>query len=69
MLFRKNIEPMCAYCSRSSELNEEELSCPRKGVVSPDYHCRRFSYDPLKRVPAAPALPDFSRFSDEEFEL
>lgn len=69
MLFRKDIEPRCLYCMRSRELNDEELLCPRKGVVSPGYHCFWFDYDPLKRTPAPLTVPDFSKFSDEDFEL
>lgn len=69
MLFRKDIEPLCCYCQHGKELNEDQISCPKKGVVSPGYHCRRFSYDPLKRTPPQQAVPDFSKFKDEDFVL
>ena len=32
--------------------------CKHKGVVSPYYCCRRFSYDPLMRVPRRQVLPE-----------
>ncbi|MCD7828996.1 MAG: hypothetical protein LUG58_00995 [Clostridiales bacterium] len=69
MLFRKDIEPRCTYCRHGSALNEEQIACHKKGIVSPGYHCRRFAYDPLRRVPPARAQVDFSRFKDEDFEL
>ncbi len=69
MLFRKDMEPRCTYCRHGKALNEEQIACPKKGVVSPGYHCRRFAYDPLRRVPPAPAVVDFSKFKDEDFEL
>ena len=51
MLFRKDMDPRCAYCQRGSELDEDRVLCPKKGVVSPGDHCRSFQYDPLRRNP------------------
>ena len=69
MLFQKDIEPRCTYCSRGTRLDEEKILCPKRGLVSPGEHCRSFRYDPLKRVPPRPAAPDFSRLKDEDFVL
>lgn len=69
MLFQKNIEPRCAYCERGTQLEEDKILCSRKGVVSPGGSCRAFRYDPLKRVPPPPVVPDFSRLKDEDFTL
>jgi hypothetical protein len=69
MLFRKDIEPRCYYCQHGKELNEEQIACPKKGVVSPGYHCGRFVYDPFKRTPPQQAMPDFSKYNDEDFTL
>ena len=69
MLFQKDIEPRCTYCSRGTRLDEEKILCPNRGLVSPGEHCRSFRYDPLKRVPPVPAAPDFSRLGDEDFSL
>ena len=57
MLFQKDIEPRCTYCSRGTRLDEEKILCPKRGLVSPGEHCRSFRYDPLKRVPPRPAAP------------
>lgn len=69
MLFQKNIEPRCTYCARGTQLEADKILCCRHGVVSPGGSCRSFQYDPLKRVPPAPAAPDFSRLKDEDFTL
>lgn len=69
MLFRKDIERYCTYCEHSRPLNEEQLLCKKKGIVVPNYSCRHFTYDPLKRTPPQAAVPDFSRFSEEDFTL
>ena len=68
-LFQKKIEPRCAYCAHGRALEEDQIVCPKKGVMSAGSHCRSFRYDPLKRVPPVPAAPDFSRLRDEDFSL
>ena len=68
-LFQKHIEPRCAYCTRCRPLNEEQVVCEKKGVMSAGSHCRSFQYDPLKRVPPRPAKLSGTGLSDEEFKL
>ena len=68
MLFRKDIEPRCAYCQRGRPLGERVI-CARKGVMDPAGYCRGFVYDPLKRVPPKPARVDFIQWKDEDFLL
>lgn len=69
MLFRKSIEPRCIYCQRGADLNNGDVICAKKGIVSEGYHCRHFVYDPLKRQPPVPAVPDFSKLDEEDFSL
>lgn len=69
MLFRKNIEPMCAYCSHGKKLDEIELSCKYRGVTRASDSCRRFKYEPLKRVPPKPARLVMRGLSDDDFSL
>lgn len=69
MLFTKKIEARCDYCERGTPLGENKVLCIKKGVMSPDSSCRKFRYDPLKRTPPRPALPDFSRLKDSDFCL
>lgn len=58
MLFRKNIDPRCAYCAKGSRINDEQVVCVKRGVVPASDHCGAFSYDPLKRVPPRPMKLD-----------
>ena len=69
MLFRKKIPRSCEYCSYSTVLNEEQILCSKKGIVLPDNKCRKFLYDPVKRVPAKAKALDFSKYDPEDFTL
>ena len=69
MLFAKKMEPRCAYCMRGTALNETQVICRKKGVVSSGEHCRAFRYDPLRRVPPKPILPDWDKLKEEDFRL
>lgn len=69
MLFRKNIDPRCAYCQRGQLINEREVACVKKGIVNMESHCRAFKYDPLKRVPPRPAALNTSKLSEADFSL
>lgn len=68
MLFRKKIEPACAYCSHAVPGEEDTVICAVKGVMQPWQHCRKFSYDPLKRQPEAPQ-PPVTEVDPEAFKL
>lgn len=67
-LFSTTIPPACEYCQHGRPATDPKMIlCQKKGVVSPYYKCRRFLYDPLKRVPRPrPRLP---RFTAEDFQL
>ena len=69
VIFKKDIEPRCAYCAHGNSLGEDQIICVKKGVVSPAGSCRRFKYDPLKRVPPKPLVVSFDKFSDEDFSI
>ncbi len=69
MLFRKNIDPCCAYCEYGRTLSETEVGCVRRGVVSSGGSCGKFKYDPLKREPPRPAIIETDRYTEEDFTL
>ena len=69
MLFRRNIEPRCAYCKRGAAISEREVACVKRGIVPVEHHCRSFKYDPLKRVPPRPAALEMQRLKEEDFSL
>ena len=51
-------EYACGYCRFASEVTgTEDMLCRKRGVVSKQFICKKFVYDPLKRSPRrAPAL-------------
>ncbi|MBQ8250026.1 MAG: hypothetical protein IJY93_09165 [Clostridia bacterium] len=51
---KKNSETpkFCEFCRYAEVLSgTEDMLCKHKGAVDREYSCRRFIYDPLKRVP------------------
>lgn len=69
MLFRKKIPRACGYCIHSTALDEEQVLCAKKGVVSASKKCIKFSYDPCKRIPVKAKALDFNKYSEEDFSL
>lgn len=69
MLFRKKIERSCAYCTHAVMLEGGAILCAKKGMKSEADSCRRFRYDPCKRVPPKKKAPDFSKYDGEDFSL
>lgn len=57
----------CAFCEKATPLaGDEYVLCAKKGVVSLTYKCRRFSYDPLKRIPKrAPSLMRLDEIAED----
>lgn len=52
------LDACCAYCEHAAILhNEDHVLCEKHGVVRSAFVCRRFAYDPLKRVPGRNAAP------------
>ena len=68
-LFRKNMDPSCAYCTHGQQVNEREVACVKRGIVPIELHCRAFRYDPLKRVPPRPAQLSTDGLKEEDFSL
>ncbi len=69
MLFRKKIERSCSYCARGGKVDDQTVLCKKKGFVDCHGSCRKFQYDPLKRIPPKPTAQDFSKYRDEDFSL
>lgn len=67
-MFRKKIQPDCAYCARGYLLsNKEHCICKKYGFVVRRNKCRAFQYDPFLREPSVkPQLlrPDHFDLSD-----
>lgn len=69
MLFRKKIERSCAYCTFGAKLEDGQVLCSKKGLRTIEDRCRKFQYDPCKRIPGKPRALDFSRYDQEDFSL
>lgn len=68
MLFRKKIHKSCEYCTYGTRLNDEQILCIKKGVVICG-KCRKFVYDPTKRIPVKPKALDFEKYEKEDYSL
>lgn len=54
-LFGNHVKPSCSYCEEGFvSATSDQILCVKNGVVTPDYSCKSFHYDPLKRAPAPP---------------
>lgn len=69
MLFRKKMPRACSYCQYAAKINEEQILCMKKGVRPSYSSCRKFQYDPCKRIPPRPRTPDFSKYNNDDFSL
>ena len=68
-IFRKDIDPQCAYCEYGTvTANKDTVICKKQGAVMQSFSkCKKFKYDPLKREPKVISLT--STFSKEDFSL
>lgn len=69
MLFRKKMPRCCSYCVSGAKLNENEVLCIKRGVMPIDKSCRKFSYDPCKRIPLKAKASDFSKYDEADYSL
>lgn len=69
MLFRKKIERSCVYCAHSTVLEDGQVLCAKKGVRTIEDKCRKFKYDPCKRIPLKAKAMDFSKYDEEDYSL
>ena len=50
--FGKAIEPKCEYCEHGKRTRDgDKVLCTKKGMVDASFHCPKFQYSPLKRIP------------------
>ena len=52
-----------------TKLDDEQVLCIKKGVVPVEGKCRKFSYDPCKRIPPKQKALDFSKYEQEDYSL
>ena len=69
MLFRKKIDRSCAYCLYGAHLEDGQILCAKKGLKTEEEKCRKFKYDPCKRIPRKTKALDFSKYENEDYSL
>lgn len=69
MLFRKKTPVSCAHCSNGTKMDEDFYLCVKRGIVAERTKCRKFRYDPCKRIPCKPKALDFSKYDEHDFSL
>lgn len=69
MIFRKKIQKSCCYCSLGTLISEDQVLCTRKGFMPLYKSCRKFHYDPCKRIPTKAKAPDFNKYTEDDFKL
>ena len=69
MLFRKKMPRSCTTCQFGTAFSKDQILCLKQGVVAESYACRKYRYDPCKRIPPYVKAPDFEKYSDDDFKL
>jgi len=69
MLFRRKIDRYCTYCKFGGKISDDQVICQKCGIVPASHQCRRFRYDPLKRIPPKATTQDFSKYDKKDFSL
>lgn len=65
---KDNLPKECKYCENATVISDDDyILCSRHGIVSKQYHCKKYAYDPLKRVPKQ--MPPMPRLSEEDLLL
>lgn len=51
----KELPKICGFCEKAVPIFDENLVlCKKSGIVGINHVCKKFIYDPLKRVPVPP---------------
>lgn len=66
-LFGNNIVPSCKYCEMGSYQGGEKIVCSKFGEVKPYDSCKKFIYNPLKRIPKKELSLATSAVNDIDF--
>lgn len=62
------IPRMCQFCENATAISDDEnILCSKHGIVNKAFRCKKYAYDPLKRVPKP--LPPMPKLSEEDLLL
>lgn len=68
-IYNDKLPPMCLYCARGKEGPMDHILCAIHGPVSYDYHCKKYQYDPRKRIPPKKRRNLPEDFTAEDFTI
>ena len=67
-LYGNSVQATCEHCLHGRRSSDgKAILCPKKGVMPLYHHCRKFEYDPLKRIPSRQPKPQ--KFTKEDFKI
>lgn len=67
-LYGNAVTPMCEICRLGRRSSDGKvILCIRKGIMDPSGRCRKFTYDPLRRIPYT--QPELETFSEADFQI
>ena len=67
-MFKKDVKKMCEYCAYGVLIDSgKNILCEKKGVVTLDYHCIKYNYNPTKRKPIISA--NLPQFENDDFSI
>ena len=70
MIYRECETPKCFFCAYSAQLAAtEDMICSKAGIVHENSVCKKFRYDPQKRVPKRTPKLNTEKFSAKDFAL
>ena len=69
VLFRKKHPRSCTYCTRGTVMDGTQVLCQKRGFVPTEHACRKFKYDPCKRIPNKPKALNFKKYTQDDFSL
>ncbi|MBQ3215267.1 MAG: hypothetical protein IJB11_04025 [Oscillospiraceae bacterium] len=69
MLFRKKSPCSCTYCARGTVMEDGQILCVKRGLITEKEKCRKFRYDPCKRTPLKAKALDLKKYDDLDFSL
>jgi len=67
-VFNKKLPHSCEYCVYGNRLEfANEILCKKRGVTEFRDRCRKYKYDPLKRIPQMPKISE--NYNPDDFKL
>ena len=62
---KSEVSKLCIYCENATVIaDEENILCSLHGIVNKEFCCKKFAYDPLKRVPRP--MPPMPKLSEDD---